>query len=78
MAYQVKVIAELKMLGWGETGHETYNIQTFRILQLTDTKLTKTKYAGRAGSVKLGAPPHGMLISCAEGEQSLLIIYVTQ
>jgi hypothetical protein len=38
-------------------------MQTFRILQLT-----KTKYAGGAGSVELGAPPRGMLISCADGE----------
>jgi hypothetical protein len=53
-------------------------MQTFRILQLTDTKHTKTKYAGGAGSVELAAPPCRMLISCAEGEQSLVIIYVTQ
>jgi hypothetical protein len=53
-------------------------MQTFRILQLTDTKRTKTKYAGRAGSVELGAPPCGMLISCANGEHSFVIIYMTQ
>jgi hypothetical protein len=44
-------------------------MQTFRIFQLTDTKHTKTKYAGRAGSVELGAPSCGMLISCAENEK---------
>jgi hypothetical protein len=44
-------------------------MQTFRILHLTNTKHTKTKYADRAGSVELGTSPCGMLISCAGGKQ---------
>jgi hypothetical protein len=43
-------------------------MQTFGILQLINTKHTKTKSAGRAGFVELGAPSHVILISCADRE----------